>query len=90
MLSLLEYLMFEKLENINTYHSAQVGKVFQVWKKEIQKMGQLQFYRLYISGRKQNKKLISKKFFYNNLLLKSAFKVRIPNALLLLKPAKLA
>ena len=65
MLSLLEYLMFEKLENINALIilPAQVGKVFQVWQKEIQKMGQLQFYRLYISGRKrrQKKKIISEK-----------------------------
>ena len=40
-LSLIDYLMFEKLEIINALIilPSQVGKVFQVWQKEIQKMG---------------------------------------------------
>ena len=40
-LSLLDYLIFDKLEDINALIvvPSQVGKVFQVWQKEIQKVG---------------------------------------------------
>jgi len=76
MLSLLEYLMFEKLENINALIilPAQVGKVFQVWQKEIQKWDNFNFIDFILVERKRRQKKknnIRKKFFYNNHLQQS-------------------
>lgn len=65
MLSLIEYLMFEKLENINALIilPAQVGKVFQVWQKEIQKWDNFNFidFILVEGNADKRKKIISEK-----------------------------
>lgn len=64
-LSLIDYLMFEKLESINALIilPSQVGKVFQVWQKEIQKWDNFSFIDfVLIDGTvEKRKKLIQEK-----------------------------
>lgn len=63
-LSLLDYLIFDKLEDINALIvvPAQVGKVFQVWQKEIQKWENFKYIDFnLIEGTPEKRKKIIKK-----------------------------
>lgn len=64
-LSLIDYLMFEKLEDINALIilPAQVGKVFQVWQKEIQKWENFKYidFTLIEGNASKRKKIIAEK-----------------------------